>query len=166
MSLEKENTTSNQDKAEVNDEPKPFNPNDKVRAADLEKRFGPKLENKYTLNGVTVEISGRAIVSKVPDSTLEGYTSISPKKEEYTIELPVTITDPNASGDFKNVGRWSKYILTIDKNTGDVTQSSRIDRRFDEKQQQYYFDGATYQIYEPEVDALLQTQAVQDVLKR
>ncbi len=160
-----EHILKSQEVAKVASAPKPFDPKDEARMVELEKKFGPKLENKYVINGVTVEIeSGGARVNKVPDSTPEGYNNVGPKREEYTIELLVTITDPNASGNFKNVGRWSKYILQVDKTSGEVTWSSRVDRRYDKKQDEYLFDGGTYQIHQPEVDALLKTQAVADAM--
>lgn len=161
-----EHISNNQEGEKVASAPKPFDPKDEARMAELEKKFGPKLEDKYVINGATVEIgSGGAVINRVPDTTPEGYTNVGQKTEEYTIELPVTITDPNASGDFKNVGRWSKYILTVDKMSGDVKWSSRVDRRYDEKQGQYNFDGPTYQIHTPEVEKLLKTQTVVDALK-
>ena len=150
----------------VDSAPEPSDPKDGVRVAELEKRFGPKLGNKYVINGVTVEIAGGgAVINKVPDTTPEGYTNVGQKTEEYTIELLVTITDPNAPGDFKNVGRLSKCILTVDEMSGDVKRSSRVDSRYDEKQGQYNFDGSTYQIHTPEVEKLLKTQTVVDALK-
>lgn len=157
---------STQEQAGVTNVPKPFDRDDTVRASQLEERFGLKLENNYVINGATVEITDEAVVvKKVPDSTPEGYTHVGQKIEECVIELPVMITDPNAAGDFKNVGRWSKYALHVDKKTGEVISSSRIDRRFDPKQRQYSYDGVAYQIQQPEVEKLMNTKAVQAALK-
>ena len=153
------------EKPAVDNAPKPFDPKDTVRIAELEEKFGPKLKDDYVINGATVQIgSGGAVINKVPDTPQEGYTNTGENREKYTIEIPVTITDPNAQGDFKNVGRWSKYVLTVDKITGDVLWSSRIDRRYDEKEGRYNFDGPTYQIHTPEVEELLKTETVSKAL--
>lgn len=100
----------------------------------------------YQNGRIWVEITGKAIVKNDEDGTK-------------TIELPVTVTDPDAPDEFKGEGRWSKYILNVDAN-GDIKWASRVDRRFDEKNNSIEFDGPRYQVHTGEINMLANTESV------
>ena len=121
-------------------------------------------QNKYEHAGATVEMRGQIRVEKLSGATPEGMTDIGSEKDEYKIEIPVGITDPNAQGDFKGEMRWSTYVLTYDNLSDEVTWSSRVDRRFDEKEGTYKNDGPTYQIHADEVAKIMEMGEVAETI--
>mgnify|MGYP003396065940 CR=1 FL=1 len=58
-------TNNNQEKAVGNAQPKPFDPKDTDRIAELEKKFSPALKKENVIGGATLEITGNNLVNKV-----------------------------------------------------------------------------------------------------
>jgi hypothetical protein len=113
------------------------------------------LTDNYTLqNGSKVEIRGKVYAS------YEGPMEDGKLK----VEIPVTITDPNALGEFKDTGRYSKFVLIVDKASGEAKVASRVDRMPDEKRGGYNENGPTYKLSSENVAAILNTSSVYKAL--